>query len=249
MVTSPLVDDREVVPEGSVKWGTFHQQYRLNGKLVAVGVVDISQSGISSVYCFYDPEMSHLSLGKYVALREIDFARAHQLEYYYLGFYIPTCPKMSYKGEYKPSELLCPTSLNWYPLEYHCLPLLREFKFTPFEPALALRRKELECTIAETIARLARLVEAKEVKLGSQNREESECTSAVAAVVASDISDEELKEGQPDGVTFEGVDLLQEFQPRFASICDIRSVPLRIRSGVIRAELLTEVSTSIDFID
>jgi hypothetical protein len=27
-----------------------------------------------------------------------------------MGFYIHTCPKMRYKSEYRPSELLCPES-------------------------------------------------------------------------------------------------------------------------------------------
>jgi hypothetical protein len=31
-----------------------------------------------------------------------------QLRYYYMGFYIHTCPKMKYKADYQPSELLCP---------------------------------------------------------------------------------------------------------------------------------------------
>ena len=30
------------------------------------------------------------------------------LRWYYMGFYIPTCHKMRYKGEYSPSDLLCP---------------------------------------------------------------------------------------------------------------------------------------------
>ena len=38
------------------------------------------------------------------------------LRFYYLGFYIHTCPKMRYKGAYEPSELLCPVTLRWTPL-------------------------------------------------------------------------------------------------------------------------------------
>ena len=44
--------------------GTYHQLYRLDGRLVAVGVVDILPSGLSSVYLFYDPDEKQLSLGK-----------------------------------------------------------------------------------------------------------------------------------------------------------------------------------------
>ena len=50
------------------KLGTYHQLHRLDGRLVAVGVVDIIPSGLSSVYLFYDPEEKLLSLGTYCHL-------------------------------------------------------------------------------------------------------------------------------------------------------------------------------------
>jgi arginine-tRNA-protein transferase len=50
-------------------YGSFHQQYRLNGRLIAVGVQDILPYCISSVYFCYDPEFHFLSLGVYSALR------------------------------------------------------------------------------------------------------------------------------------------------------------------------------------
>jgi arginine-tRNA-protein transferase len=53
-----------------------------------------------------------------------------------MGFYIHNCEKMKYKAEYSPSELLCPTTLEWYPLK-SAIPLLDQVKFTPFEPILA----------------------------------------------------------------------------------------------------------------
>ena len=39
------------------------------GKLIAVGVIDILPRCVSSVYLFYDPDYSFLSLGVYSALR------------------------------------------------------------------------------------------------------------------------------------------------------------------------------------
>jgi hypothetical protein len=39
---------------------------------------------------------------------EAGTAASTQLRWYYMGFYIHTCPKMRYKAEYAPSELLCP---------------------------------------------------------------------------------------------------------------------------------------------
>ena len=33
------------------------------------------------------------------------------------GYYIHSCPKMTYKSDYKPSELLCPVTLRWVDYE------------------------------------------------------------------------------------------------------------------------------------
>jgi len=105
--------------------GSYHQQYRVDGALVAVGVVDILPHCLSSVYAFYDPDLSRkLALGKYTALREIEWVRRASLEpmrpelcFYYLGYYIHSCPKMRYKADYEPSHLRCPVSGNWIPFQ------------------------------------------------------------------------------------------------------------------------------------
>lgn len=52
-------------------YGSFHQQYILDGKIIAVGVVDILPFCLSSVYLYYDPDYAFLSLGTYSALRYI----------------------------------------------------------------------------------------------------------------------------------------------------------------------------------
>uniref|UniRef100_G1NG48 Arginyl-tRNA--protein transferase 1 n=1 Tax=Meleagris gallopavo TaxID=9103 RepID=G1NG48_MELGA len=101
---SPL--EAENPPNGpECGYGSFHQQYWLDGKIIAVGVIDILPYCVSSVYLYYDPDYSFLSLGVYSALREIAFTRqlhekAPDLRFYYMGFYIHSCPKMRYKGQY-----------------------------------------------------------------------------------------------------------------------------------------------------
>ncbi|XP_039528207.1 arginyl-tRNA--protein transferase 1 isoform X1 [Pimephales promelas] len=118
---SPL--EAETAPDGpDVGYGSFHQQYWLDGRIVAVGVLDILPSCVSSVYLYYHPDFSSLSLGTYSALREIAFTRQLQqqspkLAYYYLGFYVHSCPKMRYKGQYRPSDLLCPETYAWVSIE------------------------------------------------------------------------------------------------------------------------------------
>ncbi|XP_065528478.1 arginyl-tRNA--protein transferase 1 isoform X3 [Lathamus discolor] len=132
---SPL--EAENAPDGpECGYGSFHQQYWLDGKIIAVGVVDILPYCVSSVYLYYDPDYSFLSLGVYSALREIAFTRqlhekAPDLCFYYMGFYIHSCPKMRYKGQYRPSDLLCPETYIWMPIE-QCLPLLEHSKYCRF---------------------------------------------------------------------------------------------------------------------
>lgn len=53
----------------SIGYGSFHQQYILNGKIIAVGVIDILKNCVSSVYFFYDPDYQFLNLGTFSALR------------------------------------------------------------------------------------------------------------------------------------------------------------------------------------
>jgi arginine-tRNA-protein transferase len=109
--------------------GTYHQHYRLaDGVLIAVGVVDVLPHGLSSVYLFYDPTFAHdlVPLGKYAILREIEWTQQVGLPYYYLGYYIESCPKMRYKADYHPSELLCPTTHQWVNAEEAKKTLLRE---------------------------------------------------------------------------------------------------------------------------
>ena len=120
-------------PQPRSIYGTFHQLYRIDNKLIAVGVIDILKSGLSSVYMYYDPEYRTLVLGKYTAICELQFCQKYKFEYYYMGFYIHTCEKMKYKAEFSPSELLCPITYIWYDYSSICKPLLDIHVFTGFD--------------------------------------------------------------------------------------------------------------------
>ncbi|KAL1416193.1 hypothetical protein MTO96_006456 [Rhipicephalus appendiculatus] len=133
LVNSPLQYD----PKGPYSLGSFHQQYWLDGCLIAVGVIDILPTCLSSVYLYYNPDYSFLSLGTYASLREIAYARqlckmCPSIRDYCMGFYIHTCPKMRYKGNFSPSRLLCPETYTWHPIE-KCKPLLDVNKYCRFE--------------------------------------------------------------------------------------------------------------------
>lgn len=82
-----------------------------HGKLLAVGICDLFDDAISSVYCFYDVGESGRSLGTYSILCELEYARQTKLAYYYLGFLVSQCDAMAYKERYRPYQLLGPDGL------------------------------------------------------------------------------------------------------------------------------------------
>ncbi|KAL2872797.1 arginyltransferase [Aspergillus lucknowensis] len=103
--------------EGKRRLGSWHQCYRLDGKLVAVAVLDLMPNGVSSVYIFYDPDYEHWEFGKLSAMREIATAIEEGYKYYYMGYYIHSCQKMRYKGTFRPQYILDPESPTWDPLD------------------------------------------------------------------------------------------------------------------------------------
>jgi len=86
--------------------------YRLDGRIVAVSLVDCVPGGMSSVYTYFDPADKRRGLGTYSALWEIDHCARMGWPYYYLGFYVGGCAKMSYKAAFRPNEILDPV-LGW----------------------------------------------------------------------------------------------------------------------------------------
>jgi len=120
----------------NLMFGSFHQQYIIDDKIVCVGVLDILPGCVSSVYLYYDPDWwgqkPTLSPGTYSALREVQLTKELKLPYYYMGYYIHSVPKMRYKGRFLPSDLLSPSSLSWHDITL-CTPQLENSKLCTFE--------------------------------------------------------------------------------------------------------------------
>jgi len=55
-----------------LEMGCYHMKYYLNGKLISIGVVDIFEDCLSSVYYFYDPDYKKYSIGIVGSLMEIN---------------------------------------------------------------------------------------------------------------------------------------------------------------------------------
>lgn len=85
---------------------TLEFTYYLGETLIAVGIVHETPIALSSVYFTYLPEYSHLSLGTYSILKEIEWAQTHGKHHLYLGYYIRENHFMSYKSHFYPSEIL-----------------------------------------------------------------------------------------------------------------------------------------------
>jgi arginyl-tRNA--protein-N-Asp/Glu arginylyltransferase len=49
--------------------------HRIDGRLVAVNVIDILDTIFVSAYCIYDPDMSFLNLGVVTVVREFEYMR------------------------------------------------------------------------------------------------------------------------------------------------------------------------------
>ena len=97
--------------------GSYHQLYRLDGRLIAFSVLDLLPHCVSGVYAIYHSDFEKWSFGKLSALREAALAVEGGYQWYYMGYYIHDCVKMRYKGDYKPQMVLEPESYEWMPLD------------------------------------------------------------------------------------------------------------------------------------
>jgi len=83
---------------------TREVRYLVEGRLVGVSILDFGKRSASSVYHYFDPDHSGRSIGVYSVLKEIELCRQAGVQWYYLGYYVRACGKLSYKASYWPHQ-------------------------------------------------------------------------------------------------------------------------------------------------
>lgn len=76
--------------------------------LKGVALCDRLSDGISMVYSFFDPSDESASLGTFMIVEHIAFAKRIAQPHLYLGYWIEGSRKMTYKTRFKPQERLGP---------------------------------------------------------------------------------------------------------------------------------------------
>jgi len=92
---------------------TLMSRYELGERLLGAGYLVQSIDALSSVYFVFDPAFSALSLGVFSVLHEVEEARQCGLSYYYLGYLVRECSRMTYKARFAPHQLYSWADRRW----------------------------------------------------------------------------------------------------------------------------------------
>ena len=74
------------------------------GTLLAVAATDVTATGLSAVYTFFDPTHAARSLGTFAILQQLQWAARLGLAHLYLGYWIAGHQKMDYKRRFSALE-------------------------------------------------------------------------------------------------------------------------------------------------
>lgn len=208
--------------------GSYHHCYRLDGRLIAMGVLDLLPHAVSGVYFIYHSDFEKWSFGKLSALREAALALEDHYQFYYMGYYIHSCKKMRYKGDYKPQHVLDYESHDWDPLDDEMRALMESSKYASM--SLERRRRALQ-----------QAVDDAENQHGSESAATKEAKSALTAFNKS----QHVREPTPIAATESGLSLLQLGMPGILSHAQLLvHVDLDSMKVLLRGNQIVEMQVS-----
>ena len=90
-------------------------EVRDNGLLIAAGIFDMGENSIAGIMNFYNPAYKKYSLGKYLMLQKMEYAKSLGMQWYYPGYIVYGYPKFDYKlfADKKAAELFIPELNGW----------------------------------------------------------------------------------------------------------------------------------------
>ena len=128
MVDMDESDFADMVEQSPVK--TYVVEYRepsldgRPGRLVGACLTDQQADGLSMIYSFFDTGAhSRKGLGTYIILDHIIRAGRAGLPYVYLGYWVESSRRMSYKAKFRPLERLGPDGWRRFEPDQKELPL------------------------------------------------------------------------------------------------------------------------------
>lgn len=127
--------DEGVLPGNRGK-GAFHMYHKIDDKVVAIGVIDMTRKLLNSEYFIFDPKFKHLSLGVVGAIHELQYMKKlrqglnKDMQYYQLGELVIDAPKVNYKMNYKPGLVICPRTNKMMSID-EAMPKIREYTRMP----------------------------------------------------------------------------------------------------------------------
>ncbi|WP_461128527.1 arginine-tRNA-protein transferase [Spirosoma aerophilum] len=107
---------------------TYAVEIRDGNTLIAVGIFDAGTQTIAGIMNFYHPAYRKHSLGKYLMMVKINYARSAHKTYYYPGYLASNYAKFDYKlfPCVAATEVYDANRDKWYPFSWETVNILSE---------------------------------------------------------------------------------------------------------------------------
>ena len=102
---------------------------RNESTLIAVGFFDKGATTIAGIMNIYHPAYHMYSLGKFMMLQKLDFAKANEIIWYYTGYISTTTTRFDYKTfpDVSAVQVYLPVEKQWVPYQYMDKEHLQEY--------------------------------------------------------------------------------------------------------------------------